>query len=216
MNASSARLRLRASSKPPLLRFLDRCHAGFLRGERRRRCRLHSRAQQGRPCPFWHQPRHARRPCLRGRRQQHPLHHPVDVKAVRVRTGARHAGRRASRERDRRRTLGDPFNSIRLNADNHPFNPMVNAGAIACSGLIHEAKGDAAFDHIRARAWPFCRARRSRSTRPSMPRKAQPATATAPLPICCAPMRCIKDRVDAVLDVYFRQCASWSRRATSP
>src|SRR5258707_9248466 len=36
---------------------------------------------------------------------------------------------------------GEPFNSIRLNADNHPFNPMVNSGAIACSGLIHQAKG---------------------------------------------------------------------------
>src|SRR6266436_9820928 len=44
---------------------------------------------------------------------------------------------------------GDPFNSIRLNAENHPFNAMVNAGAIACSGLIHEAKRDGAFDYIR-------------------------------------------------------------------
>src|SRR5258707_12707554 len=44
---------------------------------------------------------------------------------------------------------GDPFNSIRLNADNHPFNAMVNAGAIACTGLIHEAKGSGAFEYIR-------------------------------------------------------------------
>lgn len=43
---------------------------------------------------------------------------------------------------------GDAFNSIRLTADNRPFNPMVNAGAIACTGLIYDAKRAEAFDCI--------------------------------------------------------------------
>jgi glutaminase len=36
---------------------------------------------------------------------------------------------------------GDAFNSIRLRPDNRPYNPMVNSGAIACSALIHKARG---------------------------------------------------------------------------
>src|SRR5476649_1722662 len=43
---------------------------------------------------------------------------------------------------------GEAFNSIRLTADNRPFNAMVNAGAIACSGLIHSVEGSGAFDRV--------------------------------------------------------------------
>ena len=35
---------------------------------------------------------------------------------------------------------GEAFNSIRLTNDNRPFIPMVNAGAIAWSGLIHQVE----------------------------------------------------------------------------
>jgi len=44
---------------------------------------------------------------------------------------------------------GDAFNSIRLSGDNRPFNPMVNSGAIACSGLIHDAQGKNAAEFVR-------------------------------------------------------------------
>ena len=46
---------------------------------------------------------------------------------------------------------GEAFNSIRLTNDNRPFNPMVNAGVIACSGLIYEVDGKGAFEHIRTK-----------------------------------------------------------------
>lgn len=43
---------------------------------------------------------------------------------------------------------GEAFNAISLTADNRPFNPMVNAGAIACTGLIVGKEGNNAFMKI--------------------------------------------------------------------
>src|SRR6266542_2575284 len=101
---------------------------------------------------------------------------------------------------------GDPFNSIRLNAENHPFNPMVNAGAIACSGLIYEAKGDDAFDYIRQALGRFAgrdldiddAVYASESTTGDRNRAIGYLLRTNAV---------IRDNVVAVLEVYFRQCA---------
>jgi len=101
---------------------------------------------------------------------------------------------------------GDPFNSIRLNAENHPFNPMVNAGAIACSGLIHEAKGEGAFDYIRQALGRF--AGRELDVDDAV-HASESATGDRNRAIgyLLRTNAVIKENVPSVLEVYFRQCA---------
>jgi glutaminase len=101
---------------------------------------------------------------------------------------------------------GDPFNSIRLNAENHPFNPMVNAGAITCSGLIHEAKGNAAFEYIRQALGRFA-GRELDVDEAVYASESATGDRNRAIGYLLRTNAVIKDNVAAVLDVYFRQCA---------
>jgi len=101
---------------------------------------------------------------------------------------------------------GDPFNSIRLNADNHPFNPMVNAGAIACSGLIHEAKGADAFEYIRQALGRFA-GRELEVDEAVFASESATGDRNRAIGYLLRTSAVVKDDVGAVLAVYFRQCS---------
>jgi len=101
---------------------------------------------------------------------------------------------------------GDAFNSIRLSADNRPFNPMVNSGAIACSALIHEAHGEKAAEYIRQMLGRF--AGRDLDVDESV-FKSERLTGdrNRAISYLLRNYQIIKGDVADVLDVYFRQCS---------
>src|SRR5437773_6167510 len=101
---------------------------------------------------------------------------------------------------------GDPFNSIRLNAENHPFNPMVNAGAIACSGLIHEARGEDAFEYIRQALGRFA-GRELDVDDAVYGSESTTGDRNRAIGYLLRTNAVIKDNVAAALAVYFRQSA---------
>jgi glutaminase len=101
---------------------------------------------------------------------------------------------------------GEPFNSIRLNADNHPFNPMVNSGAIACSGLIHRAKGSDALECIRQALSRFA-GRELVVDEAVFASESATGDRNRAIGYLLRNSAVIRDDVSAVLEVYFRQCS---------
>src|SRR6187401_311994 len=101
---------------------------------------------------------------------------------------------------------GDPFNSIRLNADNHPFNAMVNAGAITCTSLIREAKGDGAFEYIRQALGRFA-GRELAVDEAVFASESVSGDRNRAIAYLLRTSHVIEQDVSAVLKTYFRQCA---------
>jgi glutaminase len=102
---------------------------------------------------------------------------------------------------------GDPFNSIAVDeASNRPFNPMVNAGAIATSALVRGATADAQWNRIQS---GFAAVTGRPLTVDDRVFASESATGDRNRAIAYL-MRnfgMIDGDVEEVLDLYFRQCS---------
>lgn len=102
---------------------------------------------------------------------------------------------------------GDPFNAIVFDpTTNRPFNPMVNAGAIAVAGILHE--------HLGKDAFPFMMERFSQAAGRMLDLNQavyQSETATGHRNRAIAHLllanEALNTEPDAALDLYFRQCS---------
>ena len=102
---------------------------------------------------------------------------------------------------------GDPFNAIVFDpATNRPYNPMVNAGAIAVAGILAEHLGADAFDFVLDRF--SAAAGRQLSLNGAVFRsEAETGYRNRAIAYLLKANDALKVDPDAALDLYFRQCS---------
>src|SRR2546430_1492360 len=195
-----------ASAKPPLLRFLDRCHADFSSETGGDVADYIPELGKADPDHFG-----ISLATLDGHVYEvgdttipftiQSMSKPFVFALALDTLGAAHVERAIGVE-----PAGDPFNSIRLNSETHPFNPMVNAGAITCSGLLYETKGRDAFDYIRQALGRFA-GRELGVDEAVYASESATGDRNRAIGYLLRTNAVIKDNVAAVLHVYFKQCA---------
>lgn len=102
---------------------------------------------------------------------------------------------------------GDPFNAIIFDPQsNRPFNPMVNAGAIAVSGILHEYLGDSAFDFMIER-FSAAANRTLELNEPVYQSECDTGHRNRAIAHLLLANDALKVAPDHALDLYFRQCS---------
>lgn len=116
-------------------------------------------------------------------------------------------GRDAVLERVGVEPSGDAFNAIIFDPHTHrPFNPMVNAGAITVAGIIHEVAGAGAFDLILDRLSEAA-GRRLAMDEAVYRSEAETGHRNRAIGHLLRNVGALQGSVDAVCDLYFRQCS---------
>jgi glutaminase len=116
-------------------------------------------------------------------------------------------GRKAVLERVGVEPSGDAFNAIVFDPHtNRPFNPMVNSGAITVAGIVHDVAGAGAFDLILNRL-------SEAAGRPLVMDQAvyrsesETGHRNRAIGHLLRAAGAVKGDVDAIVDLYFRQCS---------
>ena len=102
---------------------------------------------------------------------------------------------------------GDSFNAIELQGGtNRPHNPMVNAGAITVTALLHARHGAAAFDHLLER-FSALAGRPLEMDRAVYASERSTGHRNRAIGHLLLNFGMVHDEVEGALDLYFKQCA---------